>query len=187
MPNSQYCCFTGHRNLSKKMLGVIESRIKDEIVWLVSHGVDRFITGGARGFDLIAGRCVLELRASNPRIKLIIVTPCLDQDFGYNPADKLEYHRLLRAADKVIRNEQRYFTGCMQARDRYMVDRSSICVSWLERKSGGTYYTVQYALQASRVVVNLANLNDVMADIAPSEEYALREEEKNDLDKYFEE
>ena len=186
MPNSQYCCFTGHRDLDPSMLKVIESRVKDEIVWLAGHGVDRFITGGARGFDLIAGRCVLEARASNPRIKLIVAVPCRDQERAYSNAERLEYRRQLRAADKVqLLSDRGYFNGCMQARDRYMVDRSATCVCWLERETGGTFFTVNYARRNFLTIVNLCSQGDIKADISPREEYFIREDKQNDLDGYF--
>ena len=38
-----------------------------------------------------------------------------------------------------------YYDGCMQARDRFLVDNADVVVSFLRRKSGGTYYTVNYA------------------------------------------
>ena len=42
-------------------------------------------------------------------------------------------------------------------RDRKMVDGASVCVAWCTRRSGGTAYTVRYALKQGVRVINLAD------------------------------
>ena len=48
-----------------------------------------------------------------------------------------------------------YAPGCMQKRNRYMADRSSVCVCWLSSETGGTYYTVRYAGRMGLEIINL--------------------------------
>ena len=43
------------------------------------------------------------------------------------------------------------------ARDRAMVDRSAYCIAYCSRKSGGTAYTIRYALGQGVTVHNLAD------------------------------
>ena len=40
--------------------------------------------------------------------------------------------------------------GCMHARNRYMIDNSSLCIAYMTRQSGGTAYTVKYAQENNK-------------------------------------
>jgi len=67
-----------------------------------------------------------------------------------------KYNILLEKADeKVILNDE-YKRGCYYQRDRYLVDNSSLCISYQTRKKGGTAYTVDYANKQGLQVINLA-------------------------------
>lgn len=151
------CCFTGHRQIPFELISDINDNLDIEINWLVSHGIRTFYTGGALGFDLLAGRAVLRAKASGSDIRLIIAVPCPDQERYYPNWDRVEYRRQLLQADEVVRVSGYYYKGCMLARDRYMVDRSAYCVSWQTTDRGGTAYTVAYALKKGRRVINLAD------------------------------
>ena len=51
---------------------------------------------------------------------------------------------------------RQYTRGCMHERNRHLVDNSSVCVCYLNRESGGTAYTVDYAEKQGLEVINLA-------------------------------
>ena len=51
----------------------------------------------------------------------------------------------MKAADKVVYTSQDYYSGCMHKRNRHLVDNSSRCICFLNEKTGGTFYTVNYA------------------------------------------
>lgn len=151
------CCFTGHRQIPPELIGSINYNLDLEINWLISHGIRTFYSGGALGFDLMAGRAVLRAKASGSGVRLIIAVPCPDQERNYPNWDRTEYRRQLLQADEVVRVSDHYFKGCMLVRDRYMVDRSAFCVSWQTADRGGTAYTVSYALKKGLRVINLAD------------------------------
>ena len=44
----------------------------------------------------------------------------------------------------------------MQARNRYMVDRSYLCIAYMVRLKGGTLSTVRYAISEDVPVINIA-------------------------------
>ena len=98
------------------------------------EGVTRFLSGGALGFDTLAAEAVLEIAADYPCVSLVIVRPCEDQTRAYRP-------------------------GCMQERNRYLVEHSTVCLCYLTEPSGGTAYTVRYAASRSLPVLNLAPPN----------------------------
>ena len=46
----------------------------------------------------------------------------------------------------------------MHKRNRHLVDNSSVCVSYMTKNTGGTAYTVGYAIKNHVQVINLAEL-----------------------------
>ena len=152
----QTCCFTGHRKIPLNQLEQLTQRLKDAVTACIQEGYLYFGAGGALGFDTLAAKTILELKAKYPEIKLILVLPCLDQAKKWNEKDKKEYERIKSLADKVVYTSRNYFNGCMQQRNRHLIDNSSLCICYLTEKSGGTAYTVDYAISQGCSVINLA-------------------------------
>ncbi len=141
------CCFTGHRHISEDERPYLCSALSQIIRELVTtNDITTFYAGGAQGFDTLAAMAVLAARERFPEVRLVVVLPYA------NNADRLS------AADKVICLAERYYNGCMFARNRYLVDHSSICVSYRTKQTGGTAYTVKYALSKGVKVINLADI-----------------------------
>ena len=150
------CCFTGHRKIPPEERAEITDRLERVIISLYQQGIRVYEAGGALGLDTLAARTVLHLRESCPGMKLILVLPCLTQTRGWRPEDVAEYDRIKAQADEVIYMAQQYTRGCMQKRNRYLVDHSGVCVCYLTRDSGGTAYTVQYAGKQGLEIINIA-------------------------------
>lgn len=141
--NKEFCCaFTGHRNVRDDLdLNVLTSVIKN----LIEKGYATFLNGMAKGFDLIAAQCVLQLKEQYPHIKLIACVPCPDQDKYFSKEDKITYRKVLDCCDEVKLLSNRYHKGCMLLRDRFMVDNSSCIVAYFRGDEGGTQYTLSYS------------------------------------------
>jgi uncharacterized phage-like protein YoqJ len=154
--NDQTCCFTGHRNIPVEDRAALEQRLEEEIINLIHQGVRYFGAGGALGFDTMAALAVLRLRPEYPWVRFILVLPCIAQTDGWAEVNKKIYNQILRQADKVVYITKQYSLGCMQSRNRHLVDSSSVCVCYLARPEGGTAYTVKYAEQNGLRVINLA-------------------------------
>ena len=142
---SRTACFTGHRELPTDDLPEISKRVEDTLATLIEQGYRYFGAGGALGFDTLAAQVVLRLRERYPQIRLILVLPCLNQTRGWPQADIDTYEEIKRCADKVTYTSEHYFRGCMQKRNRHLVDNSSVCICYLTKPTGGTAYTVNYA------------------------------------------
>ena len=153
---NQTCCFTGHRKIPSDQLESVTQRLRDAVIASIKDGYLYFGAGGALGFDTLAAKIVLELRTIYPEIKLILVLPCLDQAEKWNEEDKEEYERIKSLADKAVYTSGNYFNGCMQRRNRHLIDNSSLCICYLTERIGGTAYTVNYARDKGCMVVNLA-------------------------------
>ena len=149
-------CFTGHRELPTENLPEISKRLEDTLLTLIEQGYCYFGAGGALGFDTLAAQTVLRLRERYPQIRPILVLPCLNQTRGWQQADVDIYEELKRRADKVTYTSESYFRGCMQKRNRHLVDNSSGCICYLTKPTGGTAYTVDYARRRGLRIINIA-------------------------------
>lgn len=147
-------CFTGHRALFHDAVwlsGAIDTALEE----LYQKGCRRFLAGGALGFDTLAARRVLALRDRHEGVSLILVLPCRGQELRWNTTCRTEYDYILSMADETIYLRDSYEKGCMHERNRYLADHSAICLCYLTKLHGGTYYTVQYAKKQGLSVMNL--------------------------------
>ncbi len=149
-------CFTGHRDIPPEQKEEITRRIKETLIQLINRGYMYFGAGGALGFDMMAEQAVLSLKKEYPQIKLILVLPCKSQANAWSAEDKETYQDIIRKADKVVYTSHEYFSGCMQRRNRHLVDNSSICVCYLTKDTGGSAYTVRYAISKGLRIENVA-------------------------------
>lgn len=148
MNRNRTVCFTGHRNI--KSATAIERQLVEIVKGLVAQGYTHFLAGGARGFDSMAARAVLQLKKNHPQINLRLILPfpnLYERENGWSEEDIENYHAILGAADDVVYMGQQYKRGLYYKRDRYMVDNAAVCVAYQRRKTGGTAYTVNYAAE----------------------------------------
>lgn len=150
------CCFTGHRKIPPEKKDEITRQLKETLIQLIDKGFLYFGVGGALGFDTMAEQVVLSLKKEHPQIKLILVLPCKSQAHAWSAEDKKVYQEIIRKADKVVYTSQEYFRGCMQKRNRHLIDCSSVCICYLTKDTGGTAYTVRYAISKGLRIENVA-------------------------------
>ena len=159
------CCFTGHREVPEEEVERVTEGIRKAIENLHSDkGITTFYAGGCTGLDALAAKTVLEYQETHPEVRLIVVVPHEGQSRKWSQEDKDEYERIKSLASEVVTLANHYYNGCMQRRNRYMVDRSSECVCYLTREDGGTAFTVKYARAKGLHVQNLTGV-DVAAFI----------------------
>lgn len=124
---------------------------------LIDEGYSIFLTGGAQGFDTLAAEVVLSLKVDFPHIQLHLVLPYADQAKSWRESERARYERIKQQADEVRYISKHYSQGCLHRRNRFLVEHSSVCISYLCKDSGGTFYTVNYAEKNGLLVINLAN------------------------------
>ncbi len=151
------CFFTGHRILKREEAGIIMPEVKRICIDLIeNHGVDTFISGGAIGFDTLAAELILELKKRYNHIRLYMYLPCIDQSENWNISDIKKWKNLLRKADDyVFVTNSPYTNGCMQKRNRAMVDNARFGIAFCKRSFGGTYSTITYAAKLGRQITVL--------------------------------
>ena len=119
-----------------------------------------FLTGGAAGSDLLAADAVAEVlksygkRAS--RSISFICLPCHDHVRRWSEKDRNYLERLLNEGTYAFYVSDRpYYQGCMQVRNRYMVDNSSMVVAVFDGQPGGTKNTLDYAEKTNKKIVTV--------------------------------
>ena len=139
------CCFTGHRRIPEEDINKIKNNLTVEIENLINRGIIYFGCGGALGFDTLAAETILKLKEKYNYIRLILVLPCRDQNASWKEKDNLRYENIKTLADKIIYTSENYYDGCMQKRNRHLVDHSCVCVAYVRKTYGGSAYTLKYA------------------------------------------
>ena len=155
----QTCCLTGHRELPRDTDELVR-RLTDAICGRIEAGVRHFGVGGAVGFDTLAAEVLLNLRDTlYPQIRVIAVEPFDGFTSRWTDAQRARRQALLPRYDKRVCLLPRGSREAYLARDRYLVDNSAHCISYCNRTSGCTAYTVRYALRRGLYVENLGSLN----------------------------
>ncbi len=139
------CCFTGHRMIPAAQRPKIVEALRQTLEVFAASGMTEFICGGALGFDTLAAEEVLRLKETFPHIQLCLVLPCRSQAARWTAAQQKTYASILEKADTTECLFENYVNGCMQMRNRRMVDRADVCVAYYTGRPGGTAYTIQYA------------------------------------------
>lgn len=159
MSRIKSCAFTGHRPQSlpfnfaedddkyRQLKGIMREIIVDLIE---NKGVTRFISGMAVGVDMLAAEIVLEEKQGYSGILLECALPCETQSIRWRVDQQERYYQILAACDKATLLQHTYTQGCMQKRNRYMVDNADYIVAVWNGRQGGTGSTVQYALKQGK-------------------------------------
>ena len=150
------CCFTGHRVIPREESANLQSKLEKAVVSLIEKGYRFFGAGGALGFDTMAAQTILKLKKQYPQIRLILVLPCKEQTRNWKSEDIVIYNDILHQADKVVYTSDSYYNGCMQKRNRHLVDCSSVCITYCTKSTGGTAYTINYAHKHQVPVIQLS-------------------------------
>ena len=155
------CAFTGHRphklpwgyDEADERCAAVKGALAGQIAALAARGVTDYYTGMARGTDIWASQAVLDLKERLGGIRLRCVLPHLGQDDRWPGAAQELYRGILARADEVVTLSDRYYDGCLLARNRYMVDRAAYLLAVYDGSGGGTGYTVRYAGERGRRVI----------------------------------
>ena len=117
-----------------------------------------FLVGRNGDFDQLVSsairRCRREIRDDN--CAHVWVLPYATADFRDNEDDYRAYYDEI----EVFSTEGGHYKAAFQARNRSMVDRSHLSIFFVERKEGGAYQTMRYAMKQGKEYINLANLKE---------------------------
>ncbi len=132
---------TGHRVIRE---GFDKNKVEQVLLERIKLGYDTFLVGMAIGFDTICFQILEKFRKLFP-IKIIACIPCETQAQKFSYSQKREYERMLAVADEKILVSKDYTPYCMQKRNMFMVDNSSLLIAYLRESLGGAKNTIEYA------------------------------------------
>lgn len=157
------CCFSGYR--AEKMpfpagdprADALMDALDQAIANAAAQGYTAFLSGMSTGFDLWAAEAVLHAREQLP-VQLLCAVPFDQQADHYPPDWKRRFNHCLLAADQVFALSRQYYNGCYAARNRLMVESSSLLICYFDGKPGGTAQTVRMAREHGLDIINLADI-----------------------------
>ena len=157
------CAFTGHRpgklpwgdNESDIRCLALKAKLHAAVESAIEEGMEHFICGMAEGCDLYFAETVLELKKTYPHITLEAALPCPTQADKWSAAQRGRYRALLEKCDMETMVQQEYTPGCMQRRNRYMVDHAALLIAVNDGAPGGTRNTILYALRQGLNIVDI--------------------------------
>mgnify|MGYP001234908180 CR=1 FL=1 len=155
------CCFSGHRpgklpwgdDEGDRRCLALKERLWNAMEAAYERGYRHFICGMARGVDTYCAEIVLALRPQYPDLTLEAAIPCPSQCGGWTPEQQARWHAIVDRCDFETVVQDRYGPGCMQRRNRYMVDHAARLIAVFDGQEGGTRRTVEYALRSGLEVV----------------------------------
>ena len=139
------CCFSGHRpgklpwgdDEGDRRCLALKERLWNEMEAAYERGYRHFICGMAQGCDLYFCELALALRQLHGDVTVEAAIPCPSQAEGWSMV------------------QQQYSSGCMQRRNRYMVDHASLLIAVHDGLPGGTRRTIEYALRRGIGIVDI--------------------------------
>lgn len=147
------CCFTGHRpvklpwalNEDDARCIALKEELRNKIKAIYERGYRQFLCGMAIGCDMYFAEAVLELQQEYKDIKLFAVIPCGSQPEKWTLAQRKRYNSIIDRCSELTVLQVEYSSTCMQKRNEYMVDCSSILLACYDGLPGGTMKTILYA------------------------------------------
>jgi len=158
--SEKVCSFTGYR--FKKLYEAfggqsditgLKNKLNAEIDDLISRDFSVFQCGMALGSDMLFAEAALEFKKKYPRVKFNAIIPCTGQEKSWNQKQREKYHYLLENASEIkFLSNSAYFDGCMQIRNRYLVETCDLLLAVYDGKRGGTMQTVEYAKKNNKKI-----------------------------------
>ena len=150
---NQTVCLTGHRpkglpwgyDEEKDICKKFKKHLRLIFRKIIKKGFTNFYTGMAEGFDMIATEILLEFKKIYKDIKIIAVIPCLGQEKNWKQSQIDRYYEILNQCDEKIILSKTYTKTCMNDRNKFMVDHSSVVIACYNGQPSGTENTIRFA------------------------------------------
>lgn len=143
--------FTGHRTYIGSEDELIASTISD----LYAEGARHFRVGMAEGFDLAAGRAVVDMMLIHSDIILEACIPWPTFAARFTTEERSVYDNILSHAAIVRYSDNAYHPAIFRHRNDMLVEGADVVVAWWRGITGGTAYTVKKAKKLGCRIINI--------------------------------
>ncbi len=172
------CCVTGHRPSgfpfdyhasdpftddlrSCHFAEIYHNILDEEFEGLVNEGYTHFISGMADGADLDFAELVIRYREYYENIVLEAALPYPTNMKRLMDGNRITKADILGKTNLIHTVSDHYYNGCMQKRNKYMVDKCDLVFAiWNGEEKGGTWDTIRYARKQNKPIRYLM-LNDI--------------------------
>lgn len=146
--------FFGHRYIDKNLR--LEELLEEKIKRLIDEKeyVD-FLVGRNGEFDKLVSSVIHKIRKTyrNDNNSLTLVLPYLTAEYNNNKKYFEEYYSDVEISYSASKSHPK---SAIQIRNREMVDRADLIISYIEHNQGGAYKTVKYAMENNKEIINFA-------------------------------
>lgn len=149
------CTFAGHREVYGSG---VEERLNLALERLLEEDEEFcFYAGGMGEFDAMSARAVRVLRQHHPekKIHLYLVLPYMKQSVNEDKLLKTLYDEIIIPMELA----ECHYKSAIAKRNRWIIDRCSHLICFIQRDFGGAYTTYQYAKKKGLTIKNVANEN----------------------------
>ncbi len=161
-------CFSGHRpeklpyngDVSNQNIKMLLSILYLEISQCIDMGYRTFYIGMSRGIDLWAGIYLVSQKNLIPSIKIISAIPYKNYAEKFKGVDKWNYNVILENAEKIVFLSEKYYSGCMKARNEYMIKNSEKLIAVVNEYKSGTGQTIGLA-RKNKLDIKIINPFDI--------------------------
>ncbi len=146
-------CLFGHRCIEEP--AQVEDRLRAVIEEIIdSHECVEILVGREGEFDLLASSLIKDIKRRKDchHCSLTLVMPYLKVDFLNNQQGYEDYYDTVELCEEASATHPK---SAIKVRNRYMVDRSDLCIFYVKTRSGGAYQTMRYARSKDKRVINL--------------------------------
>ncbi len=148
------CCVIGHRDIPPDRIAYVEQKLGAQIDLALEEGYNRFVVGFALGVDMLFVHLLQEKITNHPGILIEAVLPYA----GAMKRRKSEERQLLSTCDSVSFHTERYTPGCVDGRNRFLIDQSHRIIAVYDgRLKGHTHSALRYAA-ATKKDIRLINI-----------------------------
>ena len=82
------------------------------------------------------------------------VLPYDKTEFANNRQAYEDYYNSIEICEESAKAHPK---SAIKIRNRYMIDRSNMCVFYVSKSSGGAYHALRYAEKQDKTIINLCN------------------------------
>ena len=146
--------FFGHRYID--CFRMIEDKLEELIIKVLEeHEYVDLLVGRNDDFDQIVSSTIKRVKRDfrDDNCTHILVLPYNSAEFQNNEDSFSKYYDEIEICPE---SHASHFKAAIQTRNRNMIDRSDLCVFYVEHNSGGAYQSLLYATKQNRQIVNIA-------------------------------